>query len=399
MDSNKIGVAIVGCGAMGQVHAAIASGIESLEIAAVVDPVPRAAERVAELLSNAGHPRPQQFQSLTSALTIPEVRLVVLITPSGLHVAEAAAALDAGRHVIIEKPLDVDLRRARALTDRARTAAEAGLVTSVISQHRFDTASQLVTEALSNQAFGRLSSAIASTAWWRSQDYYDAAEWRGTWQMDGGGALMNQAVHNVDLLLSFMGRPVEVFGRTALIAHDRIEVEDSAVATATFESGAIAVVHATTAAYPGLATRVHVMGSCGSAVIEDDELSYYHSSKNSESDVGLMGLQVTAGNMAPELLALAQEPDYRLGFELPAASSKDQYRLDPASHHRQYLDVVRAIVEGGVPGVSAQHAFDALALIRSVYVSTTIGRPVLFEDVSAGLYDDVDVNVQAVRPN
>lgn len=396
---SKIGVAIVGCGAMGWTHAAIASGVDSLEVVAVVDPVRTAAEKLSTRLEEAALTRPQACESLEVALNIREVRLVVLTTPSGLHVSEATAALDAGRNVIIEKPLDVDLGRARVLTNRARTAAEAGLVTSVISQHRFDTASQIVAQAVDGGHFGRVTTAIASTAWWRPQSYYDSAEWRGTWQMDGGGALMNQAVHNVDLLLSFLGRPVEVFGHAALLDHQRMEVEDSAVATVTFESGALAVLHATTAAYPGLSTRLHVMGSRGSAVIEDDQLKYYHAAATDERDAGPMGLRVEVGNDAADLLATTVEPEYRLGFEIPSTASAGQYSLDPAGHHRQYRDVVRAILSGGSPRVTAHHAFDAMALIRAVYVSTTLGRPVLFDEVAEGAFDDLEVHAEgAAQP-
>ncbi|TAM67000.1 MAG: Gfo/Idh/MocA family oxidoreductase [Microbacteriaceae bacterium] len=390
MSSTRIGVAIVGCGAIGQVHTAIASGLDSIEIVAVVDAVGAATARLADKLAREGFRRPQECESLEVALALHEVDLVVLTTPSGLHIDQANAALDARRHVIIEKPLDVNLVRARALTDRAQMVKDHGLVVSVISQHRFDTASRLIAEALASQAFGRITSAIASTAWWRPQSYYDSAPWRGTWQMDGGGALMNQSVHNVDLLLSFMGHPTEVSGHTALLAHERIQVEDSATATISFESGAVAAVHATTAAYPGLSTRLQLMGTLGSAVIEDDELAYYHAAAKAGTNVGPMGLRVAQGNHAAEILATTAEPEYRLGLPLPAATDAGQYRLDPASHHRQYQDVVRAIQTGEAPQVTIQDAFNALALVQSVYISATLHRPILFDDVLAGRHDHVD---------
>ncbi|MDF2443477.1 MAG: UDP-N-acetyl-2-amino-2-deoxyglucuronate dehydrogenase [Subtercola sp.] len=388
-----LGVAIVGCGAIGEVHAAIASGLDSIKIVAVVDAVGAAATRLADKLAGEGFARPQECVSLEAALAIPEVELVVLTTPSGLHIEQAGAALDARRHVIIEKPLDVNLARARVLSERAQQAEDDGLVVSVISQHRFDTASRLVTEALASEAFGRISSAIASTAWWRPQRYYDSAPWRGTWQMDGGGALMNQSIHNVDLLLSFLGRPTEVSGHIALLAHERIEVEDSATATISFETGAVAALHATTAAYPGLSTRLQLMGSLGSAVIEDDQLSYYHVAAEAGIDVGPMGLRMAQGNRAAEMLATTAEPEYRLGFPLPAATDAGQYRLDPASHQRQYEDVLRAIRTGETPQVTIRDAFTALALVQSVYISATLRRPILFDDVLAGDYDNVDIRI------
>jgi predicted dehydrogenase len=373
---------------MGTVHASIASGIDELDVVAVVDPSEQATARVATRLETAGFRRPREYATLDEALTSPEVDLVVITTPSGLHVSQATMALDAHRHVILEKPLDVDLGRARLLVDRAADAARDGLVATVISQHRFDTATVILADAVTSGAFGRVTTAIASTAWWRPQSYYDSADWRGTWALDGGGALMNQGVHNVDLLLSFLGRPVEVSGQMALLAHSRIEVEDSVVAAIRFESGALASVHATTAAYPGLATRIHLMGSLGSAIIEDDLLTYFHAAESPGRDIGPMGLTSAEGNTAERVLADRGERSCRLGFDLPPAPA-GQYSLDPTSHHLQYLDVVNAITSGTQPQVTIQHAYDAMAVIRSIYVASTLHEPVQFADVAAGVYDDV----------
>ncbi|MET0885395.1 MAG: Gfo/Idh/MocA family oxidoreductase [Mycetocola sp.] len=390
MADGKIGVALVGAGAMGIVHAAIASGIDALDVVAVVDPLSEATARVATRLETAGFRRPREYTTLNEALVSPEVDLVAITTPSGLHVPQATMALDAHRHVILEKPLDVDLARARTLTDSAGHAAREGRVASVISQHRFDAAAVIVRDALNSNALGRVTTAIASTAWWRPQSYYDSADWRGTWALDGGGALMNQGVHNVDLLLSFLGRPVEITGQMALLAHNRIEVEDSVVATIRFESGALASVHATTAAYPGLSTRLHVMGSLGSATIEDDQLSYFHAAPAPGMDIGPMGLTSAQGNTAQSMLAGVRERTYRLGFDLPPAPA-GQYSLDPTSHHLQYMDVVDAITSGTQPQVTVQHAYEAMAVIRSIYLASTLHTPVQFADVATGAYDDVQL--------
>jgi predicted dehydrogenase len=376
---------------MGTVHAAIASGIDGLDVVAVVDPFAEATARVATRLETAGFRRPREYATLDEALALPEVDLVVITTPSGLHVSQATMALEAHRHVILEKPLDVDLCRARAMADRAAEAAREGLVATVVSQHRFDPATMIVADALKSHAFGRVTTAIASTAWWRPQSYYDSAAWRGTRALDGGGALMNQGVHNVDVLLSFLGRPVEVSGQIARLAHSRIEVEDSVVAAIRFESGALASVHATTAAYPGLATRLHLMGSLGSAIIEDDRLTYFHAAQSSGIDIGPMGLTSAEGNMAQSVLADRGERPYRLGFDLPPAAA-GQYILDPRSHHLQYMDVVKAITSGTQPAVTIQHAYDAMAVIRSIYVASTLRKPVQFADVAAGVYDDVQLS-------
>ena len=146
---------------------------------------------------------------------------------------------------------------------------------AVVSQHRFDAATQAVHEALARE-FGRLTSGSADVRWWRSQPYYDSGGWRGTWELDGGGVLINQAIHSIDLLQWLMGQVVEVTAYTGLIAHERIEVEDTAVAILKFANGALGTIVATTAAYPGLTTRIAVHGDRGSAIIDDDELTYFH---------------------------------------------------------------------------------------------------------------------------
>ncbi|WP_427173431.1 Gfo/Idh/MocA family protein [Arthrobacter sp. 92] len=374
-----LNVAITGCGVIGRTHAAALQEFPQTRIVALVDAIPDAAQSLADYIEQTGRPRPAVFTTISAALAGADIDLVALATPSGLHIEQGLEVLAAGKHVVIEKPLDVDLKRAQEIEAAAQAAARNGVVASVISQHRFDQSSLAVSEALAAGRLGRLTSAIASVAWWRSQDYYDSGDWRGTWSMDGGGALMNQGVHTVDLLLWFMGRPVEINARTARLAHDRIEVEDTAVATVTFENGGLAVLHATTAAYPGLTVRVQVMGSEGSAVVDNDRLEYFHAS-DASSERSNMGLQ-GGGNQAGQELAKYPAEDYE---------AKDPTTY-PAGHVRQYRDILEAIAQRRAPGVTVSDAVNALAAVRAVYVSATLNQPVMFEDVLAGKYNDLEV--------
>jgi UDP-N-acetyl-2-amino-2-deoxyglucuronate dehydrogenase len=380
LSTHELGVAIVGCGTIGRTHVAAVAEFDELKIVALVDEIEPASVAFADAIEARGKPRPSTYATLADALADPAVELVVVATPTGLHIEQGLAVLAANKHLIIEKPLDVDLIRAQEIEISALAAAERGVVASVISQHRFDPASHVVADALASGRFGRLTSAIASVAWWRSQGYYDAGDWRGTWAMDGGGALMNQGVHTVELLLWFMGRPVETYAHTGLLAHERMEVEDTAVAAIVFESGALAVLHATTAAYPALTARVQLMGSAGSAVIDGDELTYFHAADDGE-DVGPMGLG-GGGNQAAGALGMVEDP-------------RDVVVKDPttypAGHIRQYQDILRAIHTGTEPGVRVSDAVLALATVRAVYVSSTLGRPVLFDDVVAGKYNNIKV--------
>ncbi|WP_348788301.1 Gfo/Idh/MocA family oxidoreductase [Leifsonia sp. NPDC080035] len=373
--ARTLNVAIVGCGVIGLNHALAVLRHPRLAVSALVDPDPEAARALAARIGAEapGAAAPATFTTLAEALTGAEADLVVICTPSGLHVPLAEAALAAGRHVVIEKPLDVSLPRARRLLELSRRAESDGLLVSVISQHRFDPASRVVADAAHGGAFGRLTSAVASVAWWRTQDYYDSGRWRGTWELDGGGAVMNQGVHTVDLLLWFLGRPVEIDARTALLAHERVEVEDVAVATLRFESGALAVLHATTAAYPGLSVRIQVHGDRGSAIIDDDQLEYF-------------GTVDAPGDRAHELVP-AEE--LRGGDRGPDAFV--------VGHLRQYEDIECAIREGRTPGVTVEDAVLSLAVVRAVYLSATLGRPVLLREVLDGSLDGVTV-ATGVRP-
>jgi UDP-N-acetyl-2-amino-2-deoxyglucuronate dehydrogenase len=377
--NDTLKVAITGCGVIGRTHAVALQEFPEASIVALVDAIPDAAESLADFIEKGGRPRPSVHTTLEDAFAAAEIDLVALATPSGLHIQQGLEVLAAGKHVVIEKPLDVDLRRAQEIEAAAKEAARHGVVASVISQHRFDQASVAVADAVAKGRFGRLTSAIASVAWWRGQGYYDSGDWRGTWSMDGGGALMNQGVHTVDLLLWFMGRPVEIHAHTARLAHERIEVEDTAVATVTFENGGLAVLHATTAAYPGLTVRVQLMGSEGSAVVDNDKLQYFHS-RDAGGDSADMGLQ-GGGNQAEQELARYPEEDYE---------AKDP-TVYPAGHIRQYRDILGAIAEGRQPGVTVSDAVNALATVRAVYVSATLNQAVLFDDVLAGKYNDLEV--------
>ena len=140
---------------------------------------------------------------------------------------------------------------------------------------RRDRSTEKVLQAVRDGHLGTVTSAIASHAWWRGQTYYDSGDWRGTWALDGGGAIMNQTVHTINLMITTVGTPVEVFAYTGCLAHERIEVEDTAVAVVRFASGALGTIHGTTAAYPGLDASLRVFGSKGSISTDSRAVSFW----------------------------------------------------------------------------------------------------------------------------
>jgi len=371
--SKGLRFAIVGCGAIAGWHAGVICDLEEAQLTALVDIVPERAVRLADDVVNRGRPRPFATASLAEALARTAVDAVVVCAPSGAHADIAIPALQSGRHVLIEKPIDVTLSKARAIADAA-AAAPGNPTAAVIFQRRYDPASKAVRDAIQSGRFGRVTSAVASVPWWRNQAYYDSADWRGTWQLDGGGTLVNQSIHTIDLLVWLLGRPVEIYAQTGLFAHERVEVEDTMAATIRFESGAIATMHATTAAYPGLLAGVRVFGTKGSAIIDNDRLLYFHAAQDGATlpDHGVAG----SGNQAEAEVGL---------FE--SSPHVGDWDLGPG-HARQYADFIDAVRTHRQPMVTVEEATLDLAAVRAVYWSAYLRRPVLLDDVLAAA-DDV----------
>jgi UDP-N-acetyl-2-amino-2-deoxyglucuronate dehydrogenase len=349
--SQPVTFGIVGCGIIGPHHARAIAGLDEARLVAVCDEQRERAEKLAAEHGCAALP------SLEALLARADVEAVAICTPSGLHAAQAAAALRAGKHVLLEKPADINLE---ALDDLQAALEESGRKLSVVSQHRFDPASLTLKSAVERGALGRLTSASAQVRWWRAQAYYDSGGWRGTWGLDGGGALMNQSIHTVDLMLWMMGPVVEVSAYSGLLAHERIEVEDTVVAALRFASGALGTLHATTAAYPGLSARLEVSGSRGSATIDDDRLTYFHAAPE---DAGEGFFNAPGGNQA------------EAAIEATATAGADPASLSMA-HREQYRDLIAAIREDRDPAVTLPDGRRAVQLILAVYRSAREGHPV-----------------------
>lgn len=385
MTSSPIRTVIVGCGIIGKHHAVVATRHADLVITGLVDLDASAMDQTAEAVVAEGGDRPTTHDSIAAALAA-GADLAVICTPSGLHIDQAEECLAAGVHLVIEKPLDVSVQRGVEFARAVAAAEERGQVVSVISQHRFDPASQVIRKTIDEGGLGKITSAVASMAWYRSQEYYDSGDWRGTWDLDGGGAVMNQGVHTVDLLRWFLGRPTEIFAHTAQLAHERIEIEDTATATIRFESGALAVLHCTTAAYPGLTVRLQLHGSLGSVITDNDELRYLHTGDGEVAD-NLRSAAVR-GNQAEAAMKEAEDE---------FSGSRNNPDTFVTGHLRQYDDIVAAIKDGGRPLVDVGESLLSLALVRSLYISATLGQPVTFDDVLNGKYDDVQPVVQGAN--
>jgi predicted dehydrogenase len=320
-------VGVIGAGAIGRSHVSrLARGEAGTELAGVADARPAAAAAVA-----AEHGA--DAMTVEEMLRRPDIEAVVVAVPSGLHAEVGIAALEAGRHVLLEKPIDVTVRAADKLL---RAEARTGRILTVVSQRRFAAENQLIHRLLREGALGTVAAATVEVALWRSQEYYDSGAWRGTWALDGGGALMNQGVHLVDLSLWLLGETEEVFAHTGRLAHGGIEVEDTVTISARMHGGAQLTFLATTSAYGELPIRMAVMGDRGSVVTEAERIT-----------------RLTT----------------REGTALPELELVDQQRA-------QLADFVAAVRTGGRPLVTASQARAAVAFIEAAYESGRTGRPV-----------------------
>ncbi len=344
-----VGFAIIGCGMIARVHAKALAEIPNARLAALVSRNPANARAMANQL---GLTCPVS-SDIGSVLARKDVHAVIVATPSGAHMEPAVAAAEAGKHVVVEKPLEITLERC----DRIIEACDRNRVKlCTIFPSRFDDANLALKKTVDAGRFGQLTLGETTCKWWRPQSYYDEGGWKGTQAFDGGGALMNQAIHNVDLLLWLMGPVTHINGFTATLAHERIEVEDTAVACLRFKNGALGVIQAATSVHPGLPKTIAVHGDKGSVVIEQDDVLRWELTPETEEDRAVRR-------------RFAVKTGASGGSSNPAAISH-------TGHARQLADFVRAIETGGQPLVDGREGRKAVVVILGIYRAAATGKVV-----------------------
>ena len=337
---------IIGCGVIGPTHAKAISGLPDARLVAVADVVAEQAQQLADRYGATPYTNVQEM------LDCEQLDVVNVCTPSGLHGDVACQAMRSGRHVIVEKPMEISHG---AIEQMLRVQQESGVKMAVISQHRFDPATRQVFELVQLHAFGRLVLGNAQIPWWRSQKYYDSGAWRGTWALDGGGVLMNQGIHSIDLLQWLLGPVRTVYAYTDTLAH-RMETEDVAVAVLRFDNGALGTLAGTTGAYPGMGARIEVYGDRGSAVLADDRLAS-------------LQLWTQGDAVSPYGTSAAQRAETVVGeADLPSAA-RDPAAIDIASHAAQIADMMQAIREDRPPLVDGEAGRRPVEIILGVYES------------------------------
>lgn len=276
---------------------------------------------------------------------------IIIATPHHLHASMTIEALEAGKHVLVEKPMAISLKDADEMIASARRAY---LKLGVALEFRFDDSSQRLRRAIDEGRLGRLIFGDAIVKWYRSQEYYEQSPWRGRWTTEGGGALINQAIHTIDLLRWYMGSPELLWARTETVAH-RIEVEDLAAAVLRFKNGALGIIEAGTSFYPGFPTRLEVHGLDGTVVIEGDKLAVW-SLKGEESQ------EERREPVATEGMAAWARPE----------------AVPPINHARLLRDFALSILEDREPYVSGEEGRKSLEVVMAIYKSSKTGEPVIF---------------------
>lgn len=343
----SIGFGIVGVGMISRFHARALADVRGAKLVGCYNRTQSSADKFGEEHDC------QVYESLEAMLDDPQIDAVTIATPSGAHQEPAVAAAKAGKHVIVEKPLEITLKRCDAIIN---ACADNKVLLGTIFPSRFHESARLMKKAVDTNRFGRLTLGDAYVKWYRSQEYYDSGAWRGTWELDGGGALMNQGIHTVDLLQWLMGPVQQIQAQTATLAHKRIEVEDVAVASLKFANGALGVIEATTAAYPGYLKRIEIHGVEGSAVLEEEDITKWDFAKKARSDAAILK-------------------------QMAASQSTGGGAADPAAighhgHAAQFKDFVKAIRTGNPPAIDGAEGRRAVEIILAIYQSASTGKPV-----------------------
>jgi predicted dehydrogenase len=343
------GFGVVGAGMIGAYHAEAIRQLPNAKLVGVCDTVPGLAAKFGEKLGCPGADNLEQFLSRS------DLDVITIATPSGSHADIAIAAARHGKHCIVEKPLDITLQKIDATIE---AHAKAGTALGSVFNYRFMPTAKLFKKAVDEGRFGRLTFGMAYGPWWRDQAYYDKGGWRGTWNMDGGGALMNQGIHTIDLLQWLMGPVRQVAAFTKCLAHERIEVEDTGAATLEFENGALGTIACTTSMWPGHFRIVEVSGTNGTVAMADQEFFFWQFRDETPADAEVREKYL-------------KFPAVSVGASNPSAG------LTADGHRDNFAEFLKALDEKRPPAIDGHTARKAVQIILAVYESAKQGgRPV-----------------------
>ena len=337
----KLKIGIVGCGTIADIHAQAIKESRNLTLISVFSRTENNARAMGEKFEVSWHTDWNTF------ISDPELDAVSICTPSGNHLDYGEKAAQSGKHVIAEKPIEVTMARAKRLI---RVCEENRVALAVIYQSRFIPEIKELKRKLDEQEIGYLFLGDAYIKWFRDQDYYDSGAWRGTLALDGGGVLINQAIHTIDLLQWFMGDVESIYGKTSTSTHERLEGEDNAVAVVRYKSGALGVIEGSTSIQPALPRRIELHGENGTITLNGDDVKMLKTGAQETKD---------------------QE---RKSTASGASSPLAGFSVDP--HRFQFEAIADAINEGKEPPVSGKESLKSLAIVLAIYESSKSDLPV-----------------------
>ena len=349
-EKKQYGFGIIGCGMISRFHAQAIAAMDNARLVCVTDRVEDAACRVANDYGCVSHADLDQF------LANPDLDIVTIATPSGAHLEPVLKAAAAGKHIICEKPLEVTLERIDAMI---KVCQENKVLLAGIFPRRFHASTREFKKAVEAGRLGKITLADAYVKWYRTQEYYDSGAWRGTWDLDGGGALMNQSIHTIDLLYHLAGEVDTVCALADLSMHQRIEVEDNAAAVIRFKNGALGVIEGSTSCFSqtGHPAEVHLCGSDGSIFMKDEAFTVWDFREPGPGD---------------EALRERFKPVEGVG-----AGAADPKAISFVGHQLNFDDFIAALEQGRRPAVDGEEARKSVEIILAVYASALQGgKPV-----------------------
>jgi predicted dehydrogenase len=341
----KVRFGIIGCGVIAPHHADAIVNNKRGELVAVCDIEEEKARKFQQKYNV-----PHYYTDYRKMLERKDIDVVCICTPSGLHGDMTIDAANAGKHVFCEKPLDIN---ADKMTRMIKACRRNNVKLGCVFQRRLMKEAIETKKAIERGEFGKIILADAYLKYYRSQEYYNSAGWRGTWELDGGGALMNQGVHGIDLLMWLVGDVASVFARAETLARD-IEVEDTAIALLKFKNGAIGVIEGTTSVYPPQETRLEIHGQKGSVIFGDSGFKQW---RTIGSDVDTF-------------------PDVK---SEKIGGSADAAAISSWGHYALIDDMISAVIEDRDPMITGESARKAVDLILAIYESARTGKEVFLE--------------------
>lgn len=300
--------------------------------------------RFAEIGAEFGAPCVSQEELFAN----PDVDVVCICTPSGQHADQAIAAAKAGKHVLVEKPMALSLEDADAMI---AACDQAGVKLGVVLQRRAEPLFQRIHDAIQAGDLGTLTLGVVTMPYHRPQAYYDQADWRGTWALDGGGVLMNQGIHLVDLLIWYMGDPASAQAYATTLQRS-IEVEDTLAATLHFADGALATITATTTAAPGFPHRVEIYGTDGGIQVEGESIGHWQ--------------------LADPATAAVEPAEIKTGIPADAGAGGDPRNITPTGHAAIFRDLLHALDQDRAPMVDGAEGRRCLATVLVIYKAASL---------------------------